>query len=105
MIILFEENETLFQNLGLGLLRDARSCVVKETLNDSFELELQYPITGSNFSKITLNRIILCPPNPYSEPQPFRIDSISKKDKNNLDNVEDLWYNNKAVWKENINRV
>ena len=78
MIILFEENETLFQNLGLGLLRDARSCVVKETLNDSFELELQYPITGSNFSKITLNRIILCPPNPYSEPQPFRIDSISK---------------------------
>ena len=78
MIILFEENETLFQNLGLGLLRDARSCVVKETLNDSFELELQYPITGYNFSKITLNRIILCPPNPYSEPQPFRIDSISK---------------------------
>ena len=78
MIILFEENETLFQNLGLGLLRDARSCIVKETLNDSFELELQYPITGSNFSKITLNRIILCPPNPYSEPQPFRIDSISK---------------------------
>lgn len=78
MIILFEENETLFQNLGLGLLKDARSCVVKETLNDSFELELQYPITGANFSKITLNRIILCPPNPYSEPQPFRIDSISK---------------------------
>ena len=78
MIILFEENETMFQNLGLGLLRDARSCIVKETLNDSFELELQYPITGSNFSKITLNRIILCPPNPYSEPQPFRIDSISK---------------------------
>ena len=45
MIILFEENETLFQNLGLGLLKDARSCMVKETLNDSFELELQYPIT------------------------------------------------------------
>jgi len=78
MIILFEENETSFQNLGLGLLKDARSCIVKETLNDSFELELQYPITGANFSKITLNRIILCPPNPYSEPQPFRIDSISK---------------------------
>lgn len=78
MIILFEENETLFQNLGLGLLKDARSCMVKETLNDSFELELQYPITGSNFSKITLNRIILCKSNPYSEAQPFRIYSISK---------------------------
>lgn len=78
MIILFEENETLFQNLGLGLLKDARSCMVKETLNDSFELELQYPITGSNFSKITLNRIIFCKSNPYSEAQPFRIYSISK---------------------------
>lgn len=78
MIILFEENETSFQNLGLGLLKDAKSCLVKETLNDSFELEMLYPITGVNFSEIKLNRIILCPPNPYSEPQPFRIDSISK---------------------------
>lgn len=78
MIILFDENETLFQSLGIGLLKDVRTCKVKEVLNDSFELEMTYPITGSNFSKITLNKIILAKPNPYSEPQPFRIYSISK---------------------------
>lgn len=78
MIILFEENESLFQNLGLGLLKDAKSCVVKEGLNDTFELEMQYPIDGQNFSKIVLNRIIFTKSNPYSEAQPFRIDSISK---------------------------
>ena len=78
MIILYEENEVLFQSLGLGLLKDAKSCLVSEGLNDNFELELQYPITGLNFSKITLNRIILCKSNPYSEAQPFRIYSISK---------------------------
>lgn len=78
MIILFEENETLFQSLGLGVLSDTKACVVKETLNDSFELELQYPITGINFSKIKLDRIILSKSNPYSEAQPFRIYSISK---------------------------
>ena len=54
MIILFDENELLFQSLGLGLLSDAKSCIVKEGLNDSFELEMQYPLTGSNFSKLAL---------------------------------------------------
>ena len=78
MIILFEENETVFQSLGLGLLKDARSCYVGETINDSFELELVYPKTGALFSQIKLNRIIFTKPNPYSEPQPFRIYSISK---------------------------
>lgn len=78
MIILFEENEKLFQSLGLGILKDAKSCTVKEGLNDNFELELQYPLTGLNFDKITLNRIIFAKSNPYSEAQPFRIYSISK---------------------------
>lgn len=78
MIILFDENELLFQSLGLGLLKDAKSCVVKEGLNDRFELEMQYPLTGSNFSKLALNKIVLAKSNPYSQPQPFRIYSISK---------------------------
>ncbi len=78
MIILYDENELLFQSLGLGLLRDAKSCIIKEGLNDSFELEMQYPLTGSNFSKLALNKIILAKPNPYSQAQPFRIYSISK---------------------------
>lgn len=78
MIILFEENETEFANLGLGILRDAISCVVKESLNDEFTLSMEYPAKGSNFDKIKENRIIYCKPNPYDNAQAFRINSISK---------------------------
>ena len=78
MIILFDENEKDFSSLGLGVLRDATSCQVKEGLNDSFELEMEYPIDGNNFSKIEINKIIYCKPNPYDTMQPFRIASISK---------------------------
>ena len=78
MIILFDENEKDFSSLGLGILRDATSCQVKEGLNDAFELEMKYPIDGNNFSKIEINKIIYCKPNPYDSMQPFRIASISK---------------------------
>ena len=78
MIILFEENEKSFSTLGLGVLKDALSCVVKEKLNDEFSLTMEYPVKGSNFSKIKNNRIICVKPNPYSEPQAFRIYSVTK---------------------------
>ena len=78
MIILFEEDEKLFTTLGLGILKDSVSCSISETLNDQYELEMNYPLNGINFSKIKVNRIIYCKPNPYSEAQPFRIYSISK---------------------------
>lgn len=78
MIILFDEAEKSFTSLGLGILRDAIECTVKESLNDSFEFEMTYPITGSNYSKIRIGRIICAKPNPYDDCQPFRIYSISK---------------------------
>jgi phage minor structural protein len=78
MIILFDENETLFSGLGLGILRDAISCTVTESLNDEYTLEMEYPIEGNIFSQLQLNRIIYCRPNPYSSAQPFRIYSITK---------------------------
>lgn len=78
MIILFDENEKEFSSLGLGILKDVASCQVKEGLNDAFELEMEYPIDGNNFSKIEINKILYCKPNPYDSMQPFRIGSISK---------------------------
>ena len=78
MIILFDENEKEFSSLGLGILKDVASCQVKEALNDAFELEMEYPIDGNNFSKIEINKILYCKPNPYDSMQPFRIGSISK---------------------------
>lgn len=78
MIILFDENETLFSGLGLGVLRDAISCTVTESLNDEYTLAMEYPVKGNIFSQLQLNRIIYCRPNPYSSTQPFRIYSITK---------------------------
>lgn len=78
MIILFEENEKSFSTLGLGVLKDAISCKVKEKLNDEFTLTMEYPVTGAHFSKIKNNRIIYAKPNPYSNPQAFRIYNVTK---------------------------
>lgn len=78
MIILFEENELNFTSLGLGVLKDAKSCDVNETLNDLFELEMEYPYNGVLYDQLKIDRIIFAPPNPYDESQPFRIYSISK---------------------------
>lgn len=78
MITLFPTNETSFTTNGLGSLRDAISCVVTEELNGEFELEMEYPITGQHYSDIVLRRIILANPNPYANPQPFRIYYMSK---------------------------
>lgn len=78
MIILFEENETQFNSLGLGVLKDAIETTVTEKLNDTFELEMSYPVDGENYHKLKVNRLIYCKPNPYDEAQPFRIYSITK---------------------------
>lgn len=78
MIVLFDDNETLFRGLGLGVLKDAKICYVSEELNDAFELQMVYPITGQNYEKLRLNRILFTKTTPYSAPQPFRIYKISK---------------------------
>lgn len=77
MIVLFEENEQEFTSLGLGILKDALSCKVSEKLNDEFTVEMEYPITGANYDKIKIGRIIFCKPNPYDSMQAFRIYSIT----------------------------
>lgn len=78
MIILYEYTETAFNNNGLGCLNDATSCVVSETLNGEYELEMEYPVNGIHYSDIQLRRIIFAKPNSYDREQPFRIYSISK---------------------------
>lgn len=78
MIVLFEESETRFVGLGIGVLKDSKSCIVKEELNDAFELQMVYPITGKLYNELKLNRIIFAKPNPYNDYQPFRIGNISK---------------------------
>ena len=78
MITLFDSTATDFSTNGIGPLPDAISCVVAEERNGMFELEMVYPITGRRYADIDFRKIILAKPNPFADPQPFRIYSISK---------------------------
>lgn len=78
LIILFDQNEQAFISNGLGALPDAASCVVTEERNGEYEIEMEYPLTGRHFHDIQKRRILYAKPNPYDDPQPFRIYSITK---------------------------
>jgi len=77
-ITLFPSNATEFTTNGLGSLSDSISCIVEEELNGSFELKMEYPITGRRFNDLVSRRIIVCKSNPFSNRQAFRIYKIGK---------------------------
>lgn len=76
--ILFESNETEFDNNGLGRLRDAISVVVTEERNGIYECDFEYPVTGSHFDDIILGRIIGVEHDYTNDVQPFDIVSYSR---------------------------
>ena len=75
---LYPPTATAWDTNGLGALSDCISCVVDETLNGPFELEMQYRLNGLHYADITLRSIILAKPNPTARPQPFRVYKISR---------------------------
>lgn len=75
---LYPPTATAWDTNGLGALSDCISCVVEETLNGPFELEMQYRLNGLHYADMTLRSIILAKPNPTARPQPFRVYKISR---------------------------
>lgn len=75
---LYPPTATAWDTNGLGALSDCISCVVEETLNGPFELEMQYRLNGLHYADITLRSLILAKPNPTARPQPFRVYKISR---------------------------
>lgn len=75
---LYNKSETIFTHNGVGLLSEAIKATVTEERNGSYELSLQYPITGRFYSEITEGAIIKAKANETSEPQLFRIYKSSK---------------------------
>lgn len=71
--ILYEQNETLFENNGIGILHDAETCTVTEVRNGEFELEMEYPLNGDWIGEIRTERYILAKPNDFDESHAFRI--------------------------------
>ena len=52
MIRLFESTATSFLTNGIGNLSDALKCEVVEERNGSYELELEYHISGKRYSEL-----------------------------------------------------
>lgn len=77
-MVLFPSGATTFETQGLGSVVDAISCNVHEVLNGEYEMEMQYPITGTQYGNLQNRRIIFSKHDPYSEPQPFRIYRITR---------------------------
>lgn len=78
MIFLYPQDETQFGTNGIGSLTDAVSCVVTEERNSTYELEMVYPITGRHYADIQNRTLIFTKPNPFDEPEPFRVYRISR---------------------------
>ncbi len=71
--ILYSKSETDFSNNGLGLLSDAISCVVYETVNSYFEIILEYPAVGAHADDIHEDCIIVADATPTAPTQRFRL--------------------------------
>lgn len=76
--VLYEKSETTFTHNGIGFLVDTIKATVTEERNGSYELSLQYPITGRFYSEIANGTIVKAKSNETSEPQLFRIYKSSK---------------------------
>ena len=76
--VIYSSTEQTFDTLGIGALTDAISCEVEEERNGSYELTMEYPITGKHYEDIEVRRIILAQPNFTDDPQPFRIYRIDR---------------------------
>ena len=76
--VLYEPKTKKFDTNGIGRLSDTVSCIVTETRNGEYELEMQYPITGAYYDEIKLASVILAQPGDGREAQPFSIYKISR---------------------------
>ena len=76
--VLYKANETDFNMLGLGVLRDAISPLVTEERNGQFELAMSYPVDGALFKEIKNDRIIKVDASHSLKAQRFKIIRITK---------------------------
>ena len=76
--ILYAKNASSFDNNGIGVLKDAVSCVVTEERNGAYTLTLKYPLSGNWYGEIKEGSIVKAKANETSDPQLFRIEKSSK---------------------------
>lgn len=76
--ILFERNETAFNNNGIGRLRDVIDCRVVEEKNQVYECNFDYPVSGANYELIQFGRYIGVTHEESDDIQPFKIVSATR---------------------------
>lgn len=76
--ILFERNETAFNNNGLCRLRDCIDARVVEERNRVYELDFDYPVNGANYSQIQFGRYVGVTHEESDDIQPFKIVSATR---------------------------
>lgn len=76
--ILYDSKETEFISNGLGRLRDCISCVVTEERNGIYECDFEYPVTGVNFDRIQLGRVVGVTHDDSGDIEPFDIVSYTR---------------------------
>ena len=76
--ILFERNETAFNNNGLCRLRDCIDARVSEERNRIYELDFFYPVNGANYSQIQFGRYVGVTHEESDDIQPFKIVSATR---------------------------
>ena len=80
--VLYPSNKREFSDLGLGFLphwiKDTPE--VAEERNGEFFFQGELPVGALNVDKLAIDRIILAAPAPGKDPQPFRIQDLSKPD-------------------------
>lgn len=76
--ILFERNETAFNNNGLCRLRDCIEARVSEERNRIYELDFDYPVNGANYNQIQFGRYVGVTHEESDDIQPFKIVSATR---------------------------
>lgn len=78
LILMYESTATSFDSNGVGALPSAIEAKVTEERNGAYDVTIKYPRNGIHVEQISNRRIIMCKPNPYDNPEPFRIYDIKK---------------------------
>lgn len=76
--VLHDENVLSAENYGFGTLSDAMECTVSCEENGTYDLTLQYPVTGIHAEDLLERRIISARPSSYENRQLFRIYRTSR---------------------------
>ena len=76
--VLHDETVLSVENYGFGTLSDAMECTVSCEENGTYDLTLQYPVTGIHAEELLERRIISARPSSYENRQLFRIYRISR---------------------------